>query len=631
MARWWRRATFKASRLKNPEARAPTPGRLIAGSRGRLEWAALLALAFTLAALLIATRAVAPLDAVLHDAIVRATPRVPDPRITIVAIDDASLRSIGRWPWPRSVHARMLQRIGETFPLAVGYDILFVDPAPGDDLLRQEVAKHDTLVLPELLARPGDNGAEYRITKPVVGGTMAGHVIVTADADGVFRRVSLVEGKLGSSSEHVAAIVAGLVRGPIPTGGTLIPYTGGPGHYPTVSFDALLRGEVPPELLRERVLLVGATAAGLGDRFATPVGGERDLMAGVEVQANIVDALLHGGLRRDGGRWAAAVLATVTLVLAWAAFLRLSPRANLAAAAALVLTLMLGASVMLVVGGVWLRPAAALVTLIVVFPLWGWRRLAAASRYFAAEIDRLGEVTGTLAPTVGGDRIARQIALLDRATEQVALLRRQRDESLEFLSHDLRGPAAAILTIVPANDRVAGHARRLLRLADQFVQGARAEAAPLAIEPVELAATLDEAADACWEAAESVGGRVEVSASWELPELAVDRSLMTRAIVNLIDNALKYGGDPPVVLVRAWVGNGRALVSVADEGPGMTDAQATGMFDRFDRAGTTRAGGVGLGLALVATFARRQGGTVRCVSRPGVGTLVVLSLPVGLA
>ena len=169
---------------------------------------------------------------------------------------------------------------------------------------------------------------------------------------------------------------------------------------------------------------------------------------------------------------------------------------------------------------------------------------------------------------------------------------------------------------------------RLLRLADQFVQGLRAEEAPLIIEPVELAALLDEAADQCWEAAQRVGGRVTVTASWDIPDLSTDRAFMARAVVNLIDNALKYGGEAPQVDVRGWFRAGRAVITVADRGPGLSPDRRAALFAPFERAGATRPDGAGLGLALVSTFARRQDGAVRCISREGVGTVFELSIPV---
>lgn len=604
----------------------PRPlARLIAGGTRWFEWVLLFVAAVALAGGLLASRLADPLDALIHDAIVRATPHSPDSRLLIIGIDDASIRALGRWPWSRAVHAQLIDRLSDAGAKAVGYDVLFVEPGEGDAALAGAVARSGKTALPLLLAIPGDNGAAYRVTPSVIASAATGHVVVRPDGDGVFRRISSFEMVGTDRLPHLGLAVAELAGAAPHVSGALIPYAGPPGTYPTASFASVLRGEVPPELLRDRIVLVGATAAGLGDRFATPVGGTRDLMAGVEVQANIVDALLHAGLRSVAGFAPSLIFAAVALALLWAGFLFAGPRENLVFAALIFGGVLAVAALLLVQGNLWIRPAPALVTLVIMFPLWGWRRLAVASRFLDAELDRLGGSDAVLPRS--GDRIARQIALLDAASDRMAMLRRQRDETLAFLSHDLRSPAAAILGIVPESDRVAGHARRLLRLADQFVQGLRAEEAPLVIEPVEIAAVLDEAADQCWEAAQRVGGQVTVTASWDIPEIATDRQFMARAVVNLIDNALKYGGERPQVEVRGWSSNGRVLVTVTDRGPGMSADQCAALFQRFERVGASRPDGVGLGLALVSTFARRQEGEITCISREGVGTLFELSIP----
>jgi CHASE2 domain-containing sensor protein len=574
---------------------------------------------------LLASRLTDPLDALIHDAIDRATPHSPDPRLLIIGIDDASIRALGRWPWSRAGHAQLIDRLTDAGAKAVGYDVLFVEPGEGDAALAASIARSGKVALPLLLASPGDNGAAYRLTPPVIKAAATGHVVVRPDGDGVFRRISPFEMVGTERLPHLGLATAGLAGAASPGSGVLIPYAGPPGTYPTASFASVLHGEVPPELLRDRIVLVGSTAAGLGDRFATPIGGTRDLMAGVEVQANIVDALLHDGLRTVAGFAPSVIFAAVALALLWAGFLFAGPRENLVFAVLIFCGVLGVAALLLVQADLWVRPAPALVALVIMFPLWGWRRLAAASRFLDAELDRLGGSDAVMARR--GDRIARQIALLDAASDRMAMLRRQRDETLAFLSHDLRSPAAAILGIVPESDRVAGHARRLLRLADQFVQGLRAEEAPLVIEPVEMAALLDEAADQCWEAAQRVGGRVTVTTSWDIPEISTDRQLLARAVVNLIDNALKYGGERPNVEVRGWSSKGRAIVTVADRGPGMSPAQCAALFQRFERVGASRPDGVGLGLALVSTFARRQEGDITCISREGIGTLFELSIP----
>lgn len=610
----------------NNLARSRPLARLIAGGTGWFEWVLLFIAALGLAGGLLASRLTDPLDALVHDAISRATPRTPDSQILIIGIDDASIRALGRWPWSRDIHATLVDRLTDAGVKAVGYDILFVEPGVGDVALDAAISRSGKVALPLLVETPGDDGAVFRVTRPVVRSAATGHVVVRPDGDGVFRRIAPFETAGTERIAHLALATVRIAGGGDQNAGTLISFAGPPGTYATVSFAAVLRGEVPPELLRDRIVLVGATAAGLGDRFATPVGGERDLMAGVEVQANVVDALRHDGLRAVAGFWPSLSFAASALALLWAGFLFAGPRQNLVFAALIFVGALAISATLLVQGGIWIRPAAALVTVIIMFPLWGWRRLAAASRFLDAELDRLG-VSDVVIPA-GGDRITRQIALLDAASDRMAMLRRQRDETLAFLSHDLRSPAAAILSIVPETDRVAGHARRLLRLADQFVQGLRAEEARLLIEPVELAALLDEAADHCWEAAQRVGGRVTVTASWDIPEIATDRAFMARAVVNLIDNALKYGGEQPMVQVRGWFHAGRVFVTVADRGPGMSAMQVASLFNRFERAGVSRPDGVGLGLALVSTFSRRSEGQVTCTSRSNIGTIFELALPV---
>ena len=79
--------------------------------------------------------------------------------------------------------------------------------------------------------------------------------------------------------------------------------------------------------------------------------------------------------------------------------------------------------------------------------------------------------------------------------------------------------------------------------------------------------------------------------------------------------------------VGGWVYDGDVIVTVADAGPGIAAERVSNLFNRFERAGASWPEGVGLGLALVATYARRQGGRISCISRPGIGTVFELLVP----
>jgi two-component system sensor histidine kinase SenX3 len=100
-------------------------------------------------------------------------------------------------------------------------------------------------------------------------------------------------------------------------------------------------------------------------------------------------------------------------------------------------------------------------------------------------------------------------------------------------------------------------------------------------------------------------------------------------LVNLLDNAVKYGGGGPVT-VRVENVDGTVRVSVADAGPGIAPADQQRIFEKFYRADpqqTIAPGGTGLGLYISRELARRMEGRLDVSSEPGVGTTFVLELP----
>jgi signal transduction histidine kinase len=106
-------------------------------------------------------------------------------------------------------------------------------------------------------------------------------------------------------------------------------------------------------------------------------------------------------------------------------------------------------------------------------------------------------------------------------------------------------------------------------------------------------------------------------------------SLIRRAIRNLIENAVKYGGGAEV---RVVPGATSVLIEVADRGPGIPEGRLADVFDAFTRLETSRnreTGGIGLGLALARTIVREAGGDVRLANRAGGGLCATIELPRG--
>ncbi|WP_246152381.1 CHASE2 and HATPase_c domain-containing protein [Sphingomonas montanisoli] len=725
------------------------------------EWLAVAIVASLLVATLVWARVTVRLDNILYDRALEADRRTPPDDILIVAIDSASLRQIGAWPWPRSVHAQLLDRLAAAKPKAVGYDVLFVEPTEQDAALASAMRRVPTY-LPLLVDVPGTNGAPFDAIDPAgdLKAAAAGiaHVNVGFDGDRVIRQVNLEEGGGGQSWIQLAAAMAGTKPDPaIDTKRpglwqerpVLIPYGGGAGHFQTVSFTDVLSGNIPAEFLHGRYILVGATANGMGDSYPTPSTGDTSQMSGVEIQAHLLDALLHGHVITPASPIVQLAVALAALWIMLLGFLRLGPSATGYLLLGLLIAILGGSLALLHWGRLWVPPGATLMGLLFVYPLWGWRRLHTLSLYMTEElrvleherddlpqaaavasrevttqaallrgaIDRLrdlrrfladaithlpdalfvtdlegrislsndeartlaerlgldggrGAAVGPLLETLGAapidadgpseggidlrddqersyelrwvaqhDAADRRIGWIVRIADTTRLKQaeRGREEALELLSHDMRAPQSAILTMITQEGagmptdlaaRIARQARRTLDLAENFVQLARAEAKPIDEDEVDLADVLIDSADALWTQSRARGVVVDLETPDEPPLLPGDRQLLTRAVTNLLSNAIKYsdeGGRVSCVLTHCTE---KARLVITDKGVGMTEAEQGRLFQRFARG---RREGVGLGLALVDTVVRRHGGTIACETAPGEGTRFTIDLPLANA
>jgi two-component system OmpR family sensor kinase len=234
--------------------------------------------------------------------------------------------------------------------------------------------------------------------------------------------------------------------------------------------------------------------------------------------------------------------------------------------------------------------------------------LSAAAR----EIGDTGDATRRLPPAGARDEIG---ALSETLNAMLASLERAREAERRFVadaSHELRTPLTALrgnasyIAQHGANADVLADieqdAARLARLLDDLLALAREDAAdPRPAETVRL----DQLALARAEP------RVTVRAPAPVTVLG-DADALGRAIRNLVDNALLHGPADGVVTIDVSEANGRARLTVSDEGPGLHGDDAQHAFERFWRgSGTDRPPGSGLGLAIVRATAERHGGSVR--------------------
>jgi CHASE2 domain-containing sensor protein len=221
----------------------------------------------------------------------------PPQGIVVVAIDDVTFSDLRRqWPFPRSLHGRLIDRLHHAGAKEIVYDVQFTEPTkPAEDM-----------ALYDAIGRAG--GAVLATTETdghghsnVLGGddnlraihAQAASSNLPVDGDGLKSRFNYSVNRLTS----LAVVAAHRAGGPkldpsmFPRRGAWIDYRGEPGTFPTVSYSSVLRGRFDPALFKGKIVVVGATAPSLQDVHSTPVGGGP--MSGPEVEANAIWTALH--------------------------------------------------------------------------------------------------------------------------------------------------------------------------------------------------------------------------------------------------------------------------------------------------------------------------------------------------
>lgn len=216
-------------------------------------------------------------------------------------------------------------------------------------------------------------------------------------------------------------------------------------------------------------------------------------------------------------------------------------------------------------------------------------------------------------------------ALMDeKQAVQVESLRLEKAlrQQIANISHDLRTPLTAILgytqllkdPALPAEDRaeylavVEKRSHTLQTLLTGFYDLSRMESGeyPLSLSPVALHPILCELLAAFYEDFTEKGVHLEVDLEDNLPEVAADAGAVTRIFTNLIQNALKHGGQR--LEIRQYTEENTVVTLFANEAGGLTEADVASIFDRFFTADRMRTGqNTGLGLAIVKNLAETMG------------------------
>jgi signal transduction histidine kinase len=256
------------------------------------------------------------------------------------------------------------------------------------------------------------------------------------------------------------------------------------------------------------------------------------------------------------------------------------------------------------------------------------RRLAGA----AGEIERTADVSRRLPARDVADEIGQLTGVLNRMLSSLEAARDSERRFLADASHELRTPVTTLLGNVEFAARhgadpevleeLQRDARRLARLVDDLLVLERGDAGATAAEDVDLGEVVRNVVQA--HAGEDGGGGRVASVGTDHAVVRGDGDALARAVENLVENALVHGPEGGLVTISLSRADGRALLTVRDEGPGPDPADRDRLFERFWRgAGASGRPGSGLGLSIVSAIVDRHGGRVVVE-----GSAFTLDLPV---
>ncbi|WP_165356346.1 EAL domain-containing protein [Sphingosinicella sp. BN140058] len=234
--------------------------------------------------------------------------------IVVVEIDARSIKRIARWPWPRSVHARLVDRLRHAGARTIAFDVDFSSPTePKEDAaLAAALDRAGGGVIISTFRQAAGSGAEGFVDnlpiKMLADRAFLGAVNVQPDDDGEVRSMLLGVETADTPRPSLPSLIAGAsaaIGQDFP-----IDYAIDPATVPRLSLIDVLDGKVPAAAIRGKKIMIGATAIEIWDRYTTPRHG---VLPGVVIQAVAAESLIGG---RVPQRWSGALpwLAALAIV-----------------------------------------------------------------------------------------------------------------------------------------------------------------------------------------------------------------------------------------------------------------------------------------------------------------------------
>lgn len=374
----------------------------------------LLTLALLLiSALLVYSEVAKKLDLLFYDTAIHISPAEVDDDVVIISIDEKSLNALGQWPWRRAVHAQLIDKLAEYNTALVAFDVIFSERStnhPADDAYLARAVNNNGNVLLPIHIHPlsyGNTLSEILPIPELVEAAKAlGHVHVELDEDGLARGLFLHSG-IGSARWPSLSMAMALQINPmikhlqqaedtqhapyfsVNTDYRLIPFAGPGGTYSSYSYIDVLTDDIDADAFRDKVVIVGASAAGLGDTLPTPMSRLSVPMSGVELHANAYSAIMSQTAIRPVHEIWSYLLTFAFILIPILLFPRLQPTHVMPCTLLLVAMVLAFSYSLMRYDFTWFPPVNSILGILIAYPLWSWQRMRHLNSFLNNELARL--------------------------------------------------------------------------------------------------------------------------------------------------------------------------------------------------------------------------------------------------
>ncbi|NJD69760.1 MAG: hypothetical protein C3F12_00375 [Candidatus Methylomirabilota bacterium] len=405
-------------------------------------------------------------------------PLAPPSEIVVVAIDEPSFAEISKqWPWPRSLHARLIDQLKKAGARVIGFDILFAEPSQPeeDQALARAIREVGNVVLAGERAVVADRLFRHTILvdpiEPFQTAASVGIATLPIEPDGTVRRPLPVSPDLPSFASRIVGLYLGQEHGigVDPSEANLINHLGPPRTVKTVSYYQALEADrmLPPLTFTDKIVLIGRALQAAPepqrtapDLFFTPFSPDAgSLTAGVEIHATIVANLLAGRMVREPSSGVRYALLFFLALIGSLATLHLRPLRALGATLGLSALLLMIAYGLFTGKNLWLPIVAGTVELGLVYGGYLIAQLFSAQREHRLALEAMNrdlehKVTERTAQMVAANEALAwehrelQETLQKLAQTQSELIQSEKMASLGFLvaglAHELNNPISFV-------------------------------------------------------------------------------------------------------------------------------------------------------------------------------------------